>query len=202
MQQSRLFVLKKYLLYTIYQHLCKCPFIYAIVNLCMNFNNNTHRINSSIVKTINFKAMNMGILLIATLVVVNTYGIAFAQAGYNVAGCAHTVKVTIYNLPGQTAKSDTQATLSNVDQNKDKGDADINIPGIGSGHLEVSYFANNGSGNPTYNTIITGLQGQTTKDDDGIVTAGDVCYPSANTLPDIISVPGIGAGYLTISIVN
>ena len=95
----------------------------------MNLNNNNHRINSSIIKAINFKAMIIGILLIATLVVSNTNGTAFAQDINNVLGCATTVKVTVIDLPGQHL----QVVLSNSGPNQDKGEANINIPGIGSG---------------------------------------------------------------------
>ena len=69
----------------------------------MNLNNNNHRINSSIIKAINFKAMIIGILLIATLVVSNTNETTFAQDINNVLGCATTVKVTVIDLPGQTS---------------------------------------------------------------------------------------------------
>jgi len=56
--------------------------------------------NLTIVKYNNFKALIIGILLIAVLVVSNTYGTAFAQNCYK-------VKVTISGLPNQTADAST-----------------------------------------------------------------------------------------------
>jgi hypothetical protein len=110
--------------------------------------------------------------------------------------------VTKHNILDQTAKLDTHVVLSNVDEDKSHDYANINIPGIGSGHFKVKYFANNDSGNPSYNTIITGLPCQTAKDDNSIVTADDVCNPYAHALSNIISVLGIGPSYLTITMIN
>ena len=69
----------------------------------------------------------------------NTNGTAFAQAGNNVVGCANSVKVTISHLPRQTADASTQVTLSNIGPSDDRGEANIAIPGIGSGHVLVNF---------------------------------------------------------------
>jgi hypothetical protein len=164
----------------------------------VNLNNNNHRINSSIIKAINFKAMIIGILLIATLVVSNTNGTAFAQDINNVLGCATTVKVTVIDLPGQTNISDTQVVLSNSGPNQDKGESNINIPGIGSGQLFVSHNLNENK----FISLIINIQGQKGPSMSNDISGADVC---ASTSPKFVSlyIPGIpGTGSLSITKVN
>ena len=167
----------------------------------MNLNNNTHRINSSIVKTINFKAMSMGILLITAttfLLVSNTYGTAFAQSGNNILGCANTVKVTISHLPKQTADATKEVTLFNITPSDDRGYGNITIPGIGSGHVTVNFHIDSIK---AYNAKVSKIPGQTGESNSEDMTEGDVCGQSIHPLTSI-GIPGIGSGYLAMIKVN
>src|SRR3954465_8325668 len=105
-------------------HITYNAFICAIVNFPMNFNNN--KIDNFMNTSNNFKALFIGILLIAattfSLMGSNTIATeSFAQSTNNVVGCAHVVTVTISGLPKQTDDSNTQVPLSNIHPNEDKG---------------------------------------------------------------------------------
>jgi len=79
----------------------------------MNFNN--HKLENIMKTNNNFKAMFVGILLIAatfSLMTSNTNGpTVFAQSSNNPRGVEYTV--TISDLPKQTADASTVVTLSN-----------------------------------------------------------------------------------------
>ena len=141
--------------------------------------------------------MIIGILLIATLVVTNTNGIAFAQAGDNVAGCAHTVKVTIYNLPSQTDEASTQVTLSNIASDLgDQGKGSISLPGIGSGQVSVVYNLHSNN-----IMVMSDLPGQTAVNDAVVFSGNAVCH-SKDPQSAGLSLPGIGDGAMSITKVN
>ena len=158
-----------------------------------------HRIISSMDKTINFKAMIIGILLIATLVVSNTNGIAFAQgsSNSNVAGCAHTLKVTISKFPKQTDEASTQVTLSSIASNFDQGKGSISLPGIGSGQVVVVYNLDSNN----YGGYVSDLPDQTGVDEPAILSGNAVCN-SKDPQSAGLSLPGIGDGTMSITKVN
>jgi hypothetical protein len=167
----------------------------------MNSNpNNLVMKNSTIIKSNNSKSMIMGILLITAttfLVICNTNGTAFAQAGENV-GCANAVKVIIAYLPKQTADSSTIVTLFNMGPNDDRGHANINIPGIGSGLLEV-YFHN--AAYRTYGATFDKFPGQTEYYHIALVSNTDFCYKGGSLRGPLV-IPGIGDGDITLTRVN
>jgi hypothetical protein len=166
----------------------------------MNSNPNNLVIgNLTIIKSNAFKAIIIGILLITTtfLVTSNTYGTAFAQAGENV-GCANAVKVIIAYLPKQTADSSTIVTLFNMGPNDDRGHANINIPGIGSGLLEV-YFHN--AAYRTYGATFDKFPGQTEYYHIALVSNTDFCYKGGSLRGPLV-IPGIGDGDITLTRVN
>jgi hypothetical protein len=162
--------------------------------------NNDDRINSSMIKTINFKAMIMGILLLAAtfLLSSNTYETAFAQSGNSILGCATTVKVTISHLPKQTAVATTEVTLSNIGPSDDRGYGNITIPGIGSGHVMVNFHIDSIN---AYSAKVSNIPGQTGESNSDDMTEGDVCGQSIHPIASI-GIPGIGSGYLAITKVN
>ena len=169
----------------------------------MNLKHN-HRINSSIIKTSNknLKVMSMGILLIAAtfLVASNNANVsaAFAQKDNRIAGCAHVVNVTISGLPKQRDDSNTQVTLSNFSPNEDKGEANINIPGIGSGHVFVAYILNSN----TYFALISDIPGQNGPSFSDGISAANVCSTSSPHFV-FLNIPGnVGSGSLAINKVN
>src|SRR3954449_2533060 len=163
----------------------------------MKLNYDNHRINSSIVKANNFKAMIIGILLIVFVVTSNTNGTAFAQAGKNI-GCANTVKVTIFKLPKQTADASTEVTLSNIGPSDDRGYGNITIPGIGSGHILVNFHIGSIG---EYKAEVSDIPGQTGESDNGDMPEGYVCGQSIHPIASI-DIPGIGSGSITITKVN
>ena len=138
----------------------------------------------------------MGILLIAaTFVVTNSIGngptTAFAQQPI-------TVKVTISKLPKQTADASTQVTISQARQNNVYlGNADINIPGIGSGHVNIDIQVNDQS---AFGLVILNIQGNSGSA--GFpMSVTDYCT-SGNSHSKPISIPGIGTGTVSITKVN
>ena len=102
-------------------------------------------------------------------------------------GCAHTVKVIIQNLPGQTAESDTQVTLSNIGPSDDRGYGNISIPGIGSGHILVNFHIGSIG---EYTAEVSDIPGQTGEDGNFIPSTGHC--PSISSA--LITIPRIGSG--------
>ncbi len=84
---------------------------------------NTFRTENLIVKN-DLKATIMGILLIGTtfFMTSNINGTAFTQASNTISG-ANKVRVTIPHLPNQTSDASSEATLSNIGPNDDRGQA-------------------------------------------------------------------------------
>ena len=158
--------------------------------------NNTHKIENSIAKNNNnLKAVLMGILLIITatfLVVSNTDGTVIAQSSNN--GGSDEFKVTIFHLPKQTTDASTQVTLNNGDPNHNYGQANINIPGIGSGILLLDFQ----SSNAIILANIENIPGQNGESDTDIPLA-QVGSNSYLPIPQPISIPGIGIGYISIT---
>ena len=114
-------------------------------------------------------------------------------------GCAHTVKVIIQNLPGQTAESDTQVTLSNIGPSDDRGYGNISIPGIGSGHILVNFHIGSIG---EYKAEVSDIPGQTGESKSNYdMTEGVVCGQSIHPTASI-DIPGIGSGSITITKVN
>ena len=153
----------------------------------MNVYNNNHKINNLMVNTNNNKAIFMGILIIAAtffMMASNTNGIVFAQA-------PPYVKVTISNLPKQTADASTSVTLTQSGSNNDyRGSANINIPGIGSGFVEVNYVFNNNKGTESFDISVSNLPGQ------GEPSNTLVHSENGYLFPEPIDIPGIGSGTL------
>ena len=165
----------------------------------MNSNpNNLVMRNLTIFKSNNFKAMIIGILLIATLMFSNTYGTAFAQAGKNVIGCANIVKATISKLPNQTADASTKVPLYNIEPGEDRGDTSIIIPGIGIGVVSVNFHLDSIG---EYVAEVSSIPGQTHPSDSGSMTADEVCS-SNSPVTKGINIPGIGSGSLEVTKVN
>jgi len=152
----------------------------------MGLNNNNHRIEHAM-NTSKFHALFMGILIIAAtffMMASNTNGIVFAQA-------PPYVKVTISNLPKQTADASTQVSLSSViSSNQARGEAVINIPGIGSGFVEVNYVFNNNKGTESFDISVSNLPGQ------GEPSNTLVHSENGYLFPEPIDIPGIGSGTL------
>jgi hypothetical protein len=149
----------------------------------MNLNFNL--IKNLTVKT-RFKTLIMGILLIAAtfLMASNTNGIVFAQA-------PPYVKVTISKLPKQTADASAQVTLSQTGSNNDyHGSANINIPGIGSGNVEVNYVLDVNKGTESFDISVSNLPGQGGPSDTLVYSE------NGYLLPKPIDIPGIGIGTL------
>jgi len=142
--------------------------------------------------------MSMGILLIATLVVSHTYGPAFAQSTNNVVGCAHAVTVTISGLPKQTDDSNTQVPLSNTNPNEDKGEANINIPGIGSGHVFVVYNLNSNA----YFAYVFNIPGQNGPSFSDGIPAANVCSSAIPQSVNLVIPGNVGSGSLAMIRVN
>ena len=168
----------------------------------MNVYNNNHKINNLMVNTNNNKAIFMGILIIAatfSLTTSNIIATAFAQgsSNNNVAGCAHTIKVTISKFPKQTAEASTQVTLSSIAPNFDDGKGSISIPGIGSGHVVVAYNLDSNN----YGGYVSDLPGQNGVDEPAILSGNAVC-DSKDPQPAGLSLPGIGDGAMSITKVN
>ena len=133
-----------------------------------------------------FKTLIMGILLIAAtfLMASNTNGIVFAQNSFP-------VKVTISKLPKQTADASTQVTLSQTGSNNDyRGSANINIPGIGSGFVEINYVLDVNKGTESFDISVFNLPGQ------GGPSNTLVYSENGYLLPEPIDIPGIGSGTL------
>ena|SRR6476620_306658 len=151
----------------------------------MNSNSNNPAIGNFMMK-VNLKTMFTGILLIAAtfLMASNTNGIVFAQS-------PPYVKVTISKLPKQTADASTQVTLSQTGSNNDyHGSANINIPGIGSGNVEVNYVLDVNKGTESFDISVFNLPGQ------GGPSNTLVYSENGYLLPEPIDIPGIGSGTL------
>ena len=105
----------------------------------MNLNNN--RLRNSIIKN-NFTFMIMGILLITTIIFLipsNTIATVFAQSSYPPAGCAHTLYISITNLPKQTDFSSMAVPMVNTGPGINHAEANYSIPGIGTAHLTINF---------------------------------------------------------------
>jgi len=145
----------------------------------------------------------MGMLLIAAttlLVISNTNGTVFAQSGNNVPDCVHTLKVIISKLPKQTADATTQVTLSNIGPNVDRGSANINIPGIGSGNILVNFQLT--SSYAAISASVNKLHGQTGNSELNPGLSLDFCGGINNNALTDINIPGIGTGRLDMSMGN
>lgn len=178
------------------------PFIYAIVNPCMNLNNN-HKIDNFIIRNNNLKAILMGILLSAaatfSLIPSITNGAVLAQDGNNgVVGCANTVKVTISHLPKQSADSSIEVTLFNIGPSDDQGSGIISIPGIGSGHVKVYFHI---ATVKEYGAIVSGVPNQTEVSPATRLSEAAVCN-SESPQSGFLYIPGIGSGSLSMTKVN
>jgi len=152
----------------------------------MDLNNNNHRIEHAM-NTSKFHALFMGILIIAAtffMMASNTNGIVFAQA-------PPYVKVTISNLPKQTADASTSVTLTQSGSNNDyRGSANINIPGIGSGNVFVGYVFDVNRGIESFDISVSNLPGQ------GEPSNTLVHSENGYLFPEPIDIPGIGSGTL------
>ena len=167
----------------------------------MNFNND--KIDNFMNTSNNFKGLFIGILLIAattfSLMGSNTIATeSFAQSTNNVVGCAHAVTVTISGLPKQTDDSNTQVALSNINPNEDKGEANINIPGIGSGHVFVVYNLNSN----TYFAYVFNIPGQNGPSFSDGIPAANVCSSASPHSVNLVIPGNVGSGSLAISKVN
>ena len=118
----------------------------------------------------------------------NTNGNVFAQAGSNIAGCTQTVKVSIFRLPNQVADASTQVSLSNIGPGEDRGDTNINIPGVGNGHLTVTFKGDPGG---YYDVQVSELPGQTAPSSSDHIIEYQVCGAGYD---EQIVIPGIGNG--------
>jgi hypothetical protein len=182
-------------------HITYSPFICAIVNFPMNFNNN--KIDNFMNTSNNFKASFIEILLIASttfsLMGSNTIATeSFAQSTNNVVGCAHAVTVTISGLPKQTDDSNTQVPLSNTNPNEDKGEANINIPGIGSGHVFVVYNLNSNA----YFAYVFNIPGQNGPSFSDGIPAANVCSSASPHSVNLVIPGNVGSGSLAMIRVN
>src|SRR6476659_4800736 len=166
-------------------------FIYAIVNCCMNINN--HKINNGVNISNNSKAIIMGMLLLAatfSMMISNTISTAFAQSGYPNVGCIKdTMGVSIYEIPKQTSYLHLNVPIVNVSPDKDHAEANVAIPGIGSGKLTIDYTRQMLS----YQPQLSGFPGQTGPSYVDSVRAPDIC-PGGEQANIVI--PGIGDGVL------
>jgi len=167
----------------------------------MNLNTNA-LVTGNFMLKVNFKSIIMGILLLAatfSLLASNTIATeSFAQSTNNVVGCAHAVTVTISGLPKQTDDSNTQVALSNINPNEDKGEANINIPGIGSGHVFVAYNLNSN----TYFALISDIPGQNGPSFSDGISAANVCSSASPHFVSLIIPGNVGSGSLAINKVN
>jgi hypothetical protein len=159
---------------------------------------NTFR-TENLTSKIKLKAMIMGILITAAVLVAsNTNEPAIAQDGSNdIVGCAHTVKVTISDLPKQTSDATVFVPIFNTDPNDDRGDGNITIPGIGSAHVVVNFhLAVRGS----YDMEISNIPGQTEIADTAL-TESEVCRTAltSNNLPSDLAIPGVGNGFIELT---
>jgi len=164
------------------------PFICAIVNDHMDLNNSNHRIEHVMNTSNKFKALFMGLLIIAvtfSLMASNTNGIVFAQDSFQ-------VKVTIFHLPKQTAVASTPVTLTGSNS-VDAGNANINIPGIGSGNVVVNYKIDSYTSRQFFDISVSNLPGQSG------ASVGHVYSEDGDLLPAPIDIPGIGLGILTVN---
>jgi len=169
----------------------------------MNVYNNNHKINNLMVNTNNNKAIFMGILIIAatfSLTTSNIIATAFAQgsSNNNVAGCAHTIKVTISKFPKQTAEASTQVTLSSIAPNFDDGKGSISIPGIGSGHVVVDYNLDSNA----YFAYVFNIPGQNGPSFSDGIPAANVCSSASPHSVNLVIPGNVGSGSLAISKVN
>jgi len=106
----------------------------------MNLNTNNLAIGNFMMK-VNFKTMIMGIIIATTFLVTsnnaNGPATAFAQQP-----CVDVVNVTLSSFPKQTDDASSQVTLSPL-RSHYEGAAQINIPGIGSGDVQVNLERSN-----------------------------------------------------------
>ena len=99
------------------------------------------------------------------------------------------LKVTISGLPKQTADASTQVPLS-LGSNDYYGNADINIPGIGSGVVEVDYVI---AGQELFDISVSNLPGQTVGSSDVLID-----YINGENPSGPINISGIGSGTVLI----
>jgi len=157
---------------------------------CMNINN--HKINNGVNISNNSKAIIMGMLLLAatfSMMISNTISTAFAQSGYPNVGCVQTMFVSISEVPKQTSDVSLSVPMVNVSPDKDHGEANVAIPGIGSGKLTIDYTRQMLS----YQPQLSGFPGQTGPSYVDSVRAPDIC-PGGEQANIVI--PGIGDGVL------
>ena len=136
----------------------------------------------------------MGILITATtifLMTSNTNGTVIAQSSNNASGDEY--KVTISQLPKQTAVVSRDVTLSN----NDRVQANKNIPDIGSGILLLVYDPYH----DVYNANIQNIPGQTGGGHSDGIPSDDVIGYTTGYPPKLhpIDIPGIGFGLITLT---
>ena len=158
---------------------------------------NNFRIGNLIVKS-NFRAMILGILLVATFVAAsNTNQTSFATDGRN-SSCANTVKVTLSNLPNQTASASSEVILKSMDPNNDRGHANLNIPGIGSGIVIVDFHHDSND----YIVAVENVPGQTEGSMSFLFADKDTCFLPSGSLQGFIDISGVGSGSVELTKIN
>ena len=139
----------------------------------------------------------MGILIITTTIFLmhsSTITTAFAQSGYPNVGCIKdTMGVSIYEIPKQTSYLHLNVPIVNVSPDKDHAEANVAIPGIGSGKLTIDYTRQMF----VYQAEISGLPGQTGPSNVDPVKASDACALSGGEANMMI--PGLGEGFIRLS---
>jgi len=165
----------------------------------MNLNTDTFVIGNFMVK-INFKAIIMGILLLASTFLMTSYasGTVFAQKGNSIVGCANTVKVTISHLPQQTADASTEVALSNLGPSDDQGTGNISIPGTGNGHVKVYFHI---ATVKEYGATVSDIPGQTEVSPATRLSEAAVCNSESHQ-SGFLYIQGIGSGSLAMTKVN
>ncbi|MGN6559429.1 MAG: hypothetical protein ACTHJ2_02795, partial [Candidatus Nitrosocosmicus sp.] len=162
-----------------------------------NYLENNFRIGNLIVKP-DFKAMILCMLLITTLLSTsNIYQTSFAGDGIK-NGCANTVKVTLSNLPNQTASASSEVILKNIDPNNDRGQANLNISGIGSGIVIVDFHHDTND----FLVAVEGVPGQTGKSTSFLFIDKHSCFSSGDSLQGFIDLSGVGSGSVELTKIN
>jgi len=142
----------------------------------------------------------MGILLITTIIFLipsNTIATVFAQSSYPPAGCAHTLYISITNLPKQTDFSSMAVPMVNTGPGVDHAEANYPIPGIGTAHLTIDYKA---QPQASYYVQVSGLPGQTGPSDIFPQFGVNVCQGNqGNGVHADAPIPGIGDGFINMN---
>jgi hypothetical protein len=158
---------------------------------------NNFRVGNLIVKS-DFKAMILGMLIITTLLETsNMYQTSFAADGIK-NSCANTLKATFSNLPNQTASASSEVILKNVDPNNDRGHANLNIPGIGSGIVIVDFHHDTND----YLVTVEDIPGQIGGSTSFLFADKDSCYSRGGGLQGFIDISGIGSGSVELTKIN